>query len=281
MGFIAASGVLAFGAYTVFLWAGVVEGVGALDISTSDWPVYSNWVLFGALVLLPLPILLLLGGLTDTVVRGRDRRLNAPFVLAVLSGGLLLLGASTAALSIIEPLDLLPTSWSAGVAILAIGGGLTGALAGLQYWGVKIWGRSIPNGAGLLAALLVAGGVVAIAGGQMLAGVYDQPDLVTLAANGAGGAFDGTLDVRSAVDTGNAISVAGWAALAGGVFVFGLGLLGALLRPSDGDAPDDPWNGHTLEWATSSPPPTGNFAEVALVTSPAPLFDARPAAEDA
>ena len=37
---------------------------------------------------------------------------------------------------------------------------------------------------------------------------------------------------------------------------------------------DDPWSGHTLEWATSSPPPAGNFASLPEITSEAPLYDA-------
>jgi heme/copper-type cytochrome/quinol oxidase subunit 1 len=38
---------------------------------------------------------------------------------------------------------------------------------------------------------------------------------------------------------------------------------------------DDPWEGRTLEWATTSPPPVGNFATLPEVTSEAPLYDAR------
>jgi cytochrome o ubiquinol oxidase subunit 1 len=281
MALVAAAGVLAFGAYTMGLWAGLVEAVPVLDISTSDWPAYSNWVFAGALLTLPLPILLLLGGCADTVIRGRDRQLGAPLVLALVSGLLLLTGASAAALAVFEPLDLLPTSWSAGVAAMAVGAGVLGGLAGLQYWSVKIWGKQIANGAGMLVALLGLGGVLLLGGGQMLAGVYDQPDLITVAANGASGAFTGELDVRDAVDTGNLISVLGWAALAAALLVFGLALVGAAVRPAGDDgAPDDPWNGHTLEWATASPPPAGNFDAIALVTSEAPLLDARPQAEE-
>ena len=44
---------------------------------------------------------------------------------------------------------------------------------------------------------------------------------------------------------------------------------------------DDPWSGHTLEWATSSPPPAGNFASLPEITSEAPLYDARHQPEEA
>ena len=40
-------------------------------------------------------------------------------------------------------------------------------------------------------------------------------------------------------------------------------------------AGDDPWGGHTLEWATSSPPPPLNFTALPPVRSYHPLFDLR------
>jgi cytochrome c oxidase subunit 1 len=40
-------------------------------------------------------------------------------------------------------------------------------------------------------------------------------------------------------------------------------------------AGDDPWGGHTLEWATTSPPPTHNFASLPPIVSEGPLLDLR------
>ncbi len=41
-------------------------------------------------------------------------------------------------------------------------------------------------------------------------------------------------------------------------------------------AGDDPWEGNTLEWATSSPPPPGNFVgDVPSMTSAWPMADQR------
>jgi hypothetical protein len=47
---------------------------------------------------------------------------------------------------------------------------------------------------------------------------------------------------------------------------------------SSGEAAgDDPFDGQTLEWATTSPAPYDNFAEVHIVQSAEPLLDLKPA----
>jgi cytochrome c oxidase subunit 1 len=73
--------------------------------------------------------------------------------------------------------------------------------------------------------------------------------------------------------------VAGDALLALG----GLLILLALVSTGRGDSADaDPWGtGQTLEWACPSPPPVGNFGELATVRSPEPLLDAAEPAEEA
>jgi heme/copper-type cytochrome/quinol oxidase subunit 1 len=39
---------------------------------------------------------------------------------------------------------------------------------------------------------------------------------------------------------------------------------------------DDPWDGLTLEWATTSPAPADNFAALHAVRSAEPLLDLKP-----
>jgi cytochrome c oxidase subunit I len=71
----------------------------------------------------------------------------------------------------------------------------------------------------------------------------------------------------------NLLESAGAGLIALSVVVFLLNVLVSLLAPRP--AGDDPWEGHTLEWATTSPPPPHNFAALPAVRSPNPLLDAR------
>jgi hypothetical protein len=47
-----------------------------------------------------------------------------------------------------------------------------------------------------------------------------------------------------------------------------------LLTRRNGEiAGNDPWDGHTLEWATTSPPPPHNFDALPIVRSRRPVWD--------
>jgi cytochrome c oxidase subunit 1 len=58
---------------------------------------------------------------------------------------------------------------------------------------------------------------------------------------------------------------------AAGVLVFVWNVLKSTLRGVQ--APDDPWDAWTLEWATSSPPAEYNFEKLPVVRSSRPLWD--------
>jgi cytochrome c oxidase subunit 1 len=76
----------------------------------------------------------------------------------------------------------------------------------------------------------------------------------------------------------NVVATVGSFVIAASVLVFIVNLVVSLRdrRP----AGDDPWGAHTLEWATSSPPPRHNFDALPPVRSYAPLLDLREAAEE-
>ena len=77
----------------------------------------------------------------------------------------------------------------------------------------------------------------------------------------------------------NMLSTTGAALLAISTLPFLWNLWTSLRRGTP--AGDDPWGGHTLEWATSSPPPEHNFTSLPPIRSERPVFDARRAAAGA
>jgi heme/copper-type cytochrome/quinol oxidase subunit 1 len=169
----------------------------------------------------------------------------------------------------IGDLDLVGTTWMTAQADLVLLGAALAGLAGVAFWAPKIYGKLLPDGLVRLGATLVALGALVAAVPQAVAGlVYDQARFV---AGGTATVDPGDLDTVETLDLVSAIGLAV-------VVLGGLAAAAALAARRRRDPGDDPWDGHTLEWTTSSPPPVGNFATVPAITSEAPLYDARHAA---
>src|SRR5690606_400234 len=104
--------------------------------------------------------------------------------------------------------------------------------------------------------------------GIALAGI---PDVISGFLDQPSGLVDG--EVEDGVQVLNVLSLIGMGVVALGALL----LLGGFARALAGGAryaPNNPWKGHTLEWATVSPPPIGNFTEpLAPVRSERPLLD--------
>ncbi len=254
----------AFGAFAVGAWAMpgfTPRNAAAIPLDyVGEAPFYA----FSFLVILP--VLAFTGLLADTLRRGKVR-LISPLLWGLSALIMLLAGAGNGMLVALEPLELVGSSAQAAQVHYVLGAALLGLFAALAWWSPKLFGRSVPEVPSKGLAVLGLLATVGLCLPDLVAGFLDQRWRL-------GGAAD---DV-SAIEALNVASLGGGLLLVLVAVAF-VGLV-AKTAASQSDAGSDPWSGHTLEWATTSPPPVGNFDELPAVTSEAPLYDARHNAEE-
>jgi heme/copper-type cytochrome/quinol oxidase subunit 1 len=206
-----------------------------------------------------LPPLIVLGVVALTLKSGRPSP-GSPLVWGV-SALLLYLGA--AGIGVLYPfqgLKLEGTVYSFAQFNGLMLATLLAGLGGLIYWGPKLWGRRPADGVPRLLAVLGLLAVALVAIPDVILGFMKQP--ATSVSN---------FNISGPWPFLNALSAIGYCVAA----IVVLGVIAVALQgfSRGAAAGDDPWDGQTLEWATSSPPPDHNFLEPPVVSSGEPLLD--------
>ncbi len=142
-----------------------------------------------------------------------------------------------------------------------IGGTLFGVFAGIHYWYPKATGRMLSERLARWQFWLLFLGFILTFGPMHIAGMLGMPRRIYTYAPDRGWAL------------WNQLSTAGAFLQAPSYLIFVWNLIhSARTGPPAGD---DPWNAWTLEWTTTSPPPTYNFETIPQVRSRRPLWDAK------
>lgn len=199
--------------------------------------------------------------------------LNAALAFGLFAALLAVLGAAGNALYHIGDAGLMGTTFEEGTWLAVVYAGVIAGMGAVAHWGPKLWGRSVPTKAVLPLGLLAFAGAALASLPMMIAGFADQPGGVfPVIEPGVPGAVQ--FEYSGPSELWNFLSLAGHAI----VLVSVLAYLALAIRSfAKGDAAgDDPWDGQTLEWATTSPAPEHNFAQLHVVQSPEPLLDLKP-----
>jgi heme/copper-type cytochrome/quinol oxidase subunit 1 len=207
----------------------------------------------------PIPPLLVLGVCALTL-RAHRPKLASPLAFGLAAAVMYLAATAMGAFTFFPKLHLVNTVWEEAHFDYVVFGGLLAGLGALAYWAPKMSGRAAADkrllGLGLLGFVALA----ALALPQVINGIIHQP----LAA----------VDFTTGNEALNVVSGIGSALLALVVLGVAAVILNGARRGSESGA--DPWGGHTLEWATTSPPPPANFSQpIGVVESERPLLDQR------
>ena len=197
----------------------------------------------------------------STVIGGRPR-LQTPmlFILGFLF--VFVIGGVTGVMFAVVPFDQQITDSYFVVAhfhYVLFGGAVFPILGAIYYWAPKMWGRMMHEGWGKLSFWLIFLGFNMAFFPMHISGLLGMPRRVY------------TYQPELGWEGWNVASSVGSYLLGLGILVVLGNFLWALGRGRP--AGRDPWSGETLEWATASPPPEFNFAQIPVVRSREPVWD--------
>jgi cytochrome c oxidase subunit I len=252
--------------YKAFVFA--TAGIGALGFSVWAHHMFTTgavYLPFFSLLtfLIAVPTGVKMFNWIFTLFRGK-LTFSTPLLFALGFLSMFLIGGINGAFSASVPVDFAihDTYWVvAHLHYVLFGGSVFGVMAGVYYWFPKITGRMLNETLGKIQFVLMFVGFNLTFFPMHTLGLFGMP--------------------RRIADYS---ATAGWnelnlAATVGG-FVIALSMFPFLWnvfvsRRTGAIAGDDPWEGNTLEWATSSPPPPYNFDRLPEIRSERPVFDLR------
>ncbi len=225
------------------------------------------WAMFHLLPLLGAGILFLMALFLAKPEKNDDGEtirpnITAGFLFAFFGFGMVFVGMVGSAIEPIVDLDLIDTVFGEASLVYVAYGVALGVMGGLVYWAPKLWGHTLDLKKVAPLALLGVLATVLASFPHYIAAFLDQP---------AGLVYD-----DSDLQIWNILVLVGHGLMALTVLAF-IGLLMATVFGSEPDATDDPYDGHTIEWATTSPAPASNFVDVPSITSAEPLLDLKTA----
>jgi cytochrome c oxidase subunit 1 len=196
-----------------------------------------------------------------TVYGGRWR-MAAPMLFSLGFLSMFVIGGLTGIILAIVPVDYQLTDSYFVVGHfhwVIIGGTLMGLFAGVYYWYPKVTGRMYSERLARWQFWLFLIGFLLTFGPMHMSGMLGMPRRIY------------TYPADRGWEVWNQLSSLGAFIQGPSYLIFVWNLLISLKRGAP--AGDDPWDAWTLEWATTSPPPSYNFETIPTVKSRRPLWD--------
>jgi cytochrome c oxidase subunit 1 len=252
--------------YKAFVFA--TAGIGALGFSVWAHHMFTTgsvYLPFFSLMtfLIAVPTGVKMFNWIFTLFRGK-LTFSTPLLFALGFLSMFLIGGINGAFSAAVPVDfaLHDTYWVvAHLHYVLFGGSVFGVFAGVYFWFPKMTGRMLDEGLGKIQFALMFIGFNLTFFPMHALGLSGMPRRIADYASDAG-----WNELNLAATVGGFLIAASLLPFLWNVF---------LSLRSGKPAGDDPWEGNTLEWATSSPPPPYNFDHLPEIRSERPVFDLR------
>jgi cytochrome c oxidase subunit 1 len=232
--------------YAVVVYSGVL-------IAVMGWGVWSHH-------LIAIPTGVKIFNWIATMWGGR-LELKTPMLFAIGFIAMFILGGLSGVMHSSPPSDLQQTDTYFVVAhihYVLVGGAIMGIFAAIYYWWPKVYGRILHDGMGKAHWFFMMLGMNLAFFPMHFIGLLGMPRRIY------------TYDTALGVDTMNLVATVGAFILGASFLIFIYNVFWT--RKKGQPAGKNPWNGATLEWAMSSPPPVYNFSVIPQINSRLPLW---------